>query len=164
MITAALAGCSSSPKTTSASSTITSSTTATTETTVSSPTTVPVTSGSQPTTTIDPAISNPVSGIEFRSPTANIHCEIDYGPPYPRNTAFCFSAVPPQSATLSETGSYNSCTGNTCLANPGLGEVELPYGQAVILGPFRCSSYTSGMTCTAQGKGFEISRSGIAPA
>ncbi|HWT80108.1 MAG TPA: hypothetical protein VN648_15080, partial [Candidatus Methylomirabilis sp.] len=65
---------------------------------------------------------------------------------------------------MSETGSYRTCTGTTgptCLANPGLGEVELPYGQDISLGPFRCISSTVGMTCTANGTGFQISRSGI---
>ena len=35
------------------------------------------------TTTINPDITHPTSGVEFRSPTANIHCEINYGPPLP---------------------------------------------------------------------------------
>ena len=48
--------------------------------------------GSETTTTINPAITHPTSGVEFRSPTANIHCEINYGPPYPGNLAFCFQA------------------------------------------------------------------------
>ncbi len=116
------------------------------------------------TTTINPDITHPTSGVEFRSPTANIHCEINYGPPYPRNLAFCFTAVPPQSATLSDAGTYSTCAGPTCVANPGLGEIELPYGQQISLGPFLCTSSTGGMTCTASGKGFEISRSGVAPA
>ena len=119
--------------------------------------------GSETTTTINPAITHPTSGVEFRSPTANIHCEINYGPPYPGNLAFCFTGVPSQSATLSDAGTYSTCTGPTCLANPGLGEIELPYGQQISLGPFLCASSTGGMTCTANGKGFEISRSGIAP-
>jgi hypothetical protein len=68
---------------------------------------------------------------------------------------------------MTETGTYRTCsgtTGATCLANPGLGEIELPYGQDISLGPFRCISSTAGMTCMANGTGFQISRSGIVPA
>jgi hypothetical protein len=165
---AALSGCASSSNSATGSSDTVTSTTAPTTTTsrssASGSTTVPSVNSSGPTTTLNPAIVHPTSGIEFRSPTANIHCEIDYGPPYSHNAAFCFSAVPPQSATLSDTGTYNTCTGITCLANPGEGELELPYGQSISLGPFRCTSSTLGMTCTANGKGFEISRSGIVTA
>jgi hypothetical protein len=169
----ALAGCSGSHGAAEAGTTV--STTAPSPTT---PTTAAATSSSQasvsgsttvpadgaPATTIDPAIAHPVSGIEFRSPSGNIHCEIDNGPPYPDHQAFCFSGSPAQSATLSDAGTYTTCTGTTCLANPAVDEVELPYGQSVHLGPFLCTSSTGGMTCTANGKGFEISSSGIAPA
>ena len=65
--------------------------------------------------------------------------------------------MPSQSATLSDAGTYSTCAGPTCVANPGLGEIELPYGQQISLGPFLCTSSTGGMTCTANGKGFEIS-------
>ena len=116
------------------------------------------------TTTIDPGIAHPASGVEFRSPSANIHCEIDDGPPYSSSEAFCFSAVPPQHVTLQVSGTYTTCAGETCLANPGLGELELPYGQRVALGPFVCVSAPGGMTCTSGGRGFTISRAGISPA
>ncbi|HEX6393730.1 MAG TPA: hypothetical protein VFZ97_09825 [Acidimicrobiales bacterium] len=121
-------------------------------------------SSTEPTTTLNPDVANPTSGIEFRSPSSNIHCEIDYGPPYSTSGAFCFSAAPPQSATLSDTGTYRTCSGESCLANPALNEIELPYGQRISLGPFSCTSATAGMTCLANGEGFKISRSGITAA
>jgi hypothetical protein len=45
--------------------------------------------GSVTTTTVNPAILNPTSGVEFRSPSANIHCEIDFDTADGRNVAFC---------------------------------------------------------------------------
>jgi hypothetical protein len=126
--------------------------------------TAPPTTPSETMTTINPTITNPTSGIEFRSPTGNIHCEIDYGPPEPNKGTFCFSFVPPQSATLSVVGTYSTCIGATCLANPGVGEMVLPYGQQISLGPFLCASSTGGMTCTSNGQGFKISASGIVKA
>jgi hypothetical protein len=156
-----LCGCTGSPNTTEGSTTTT---TVAVSTTTTPQTTTPQTTTPQTTTTINPAIAHPTSGIEFRSPSSNIHCEINYGRPYSRNIVFCFSAVPPQSATLSDNGTYTICTGTKCLANPGLGEIELPYGQDISLGPFRCTSSAGGMTCTANGTGFEISRSGIVAA
>jgi hypothetical protein len=113
------------------------------------------------TTTVDPRIAHPTSGIEFYSPTRNIHCEINYGAPYSDQEALCFTGDPAQSATVAVTGNYKTCSGQGCLANPAPDEVELPYGQNVVLGPFRCMSAATGMTCTANGKGFEISRAGI---
>lgn len=121
-----------------------------------------ITSAPETTTTVAAAIANPRSGVEFRSPSGNINCEIDNGSPYPDQRAFCFSAQPPQSATMASDGIYRACTGLKCLANPAMNEVVLPYGQKIALAPFVSSSSTTAMTCTAGGKGFEISRSGIA--
>jgi hypothetical protein len=103
------------------------------------------------------------SGIEIHSPSGNINCQINSGPPYPQKLVFCFTGAPPQSVTLSESGTYATCTGAQCLANPAQ-PVELPYGQSVLLWPFRCTSAPEGMTCTANGKGFQISKSGITTA
>jgi len=152
----ALSGCGISTRSTS------SATTVPRVSTTAGPTTSPTPPG--PTTTINPAIAAPVSGVEFYSPSHNLNCEIDYGAPATNQTAFCFSGDPPASATLSTSGTYQTCSGTQCLANPGQGAVELPYGQTVTLGPFACTSSTSGMTCTADGKGFQISRSGVAAA
>ncbi len=35
--------------------------------------------------------------------------------------------------------------------------------QSAVLGPFTCLSEESGMTCTANGRGFKISTAGIVP-
>ena len=61
------------------------------------------------------------------------------------------------------TGRYTTCTGQQCLGNPGTGTPTLAYGTATGVGPFRCASATSGVTCTAGGKGFQISASSITP-
>lgn len=124
--------------------------------------------GSESTTTTGPTsttnpIKKPTGVIEFRSPSANIHCEISYGRPASSRSVYCYTAVPPESATMRTNGKYTTCVGTTCLANPGLGEVELAYGRSVSKGPFRCSSTTSEIVCTSKGKGFTISRSGILP-
>lgn len=50
------------------------------------------------------------------------------------------------------------CEGNAAVDTPTLG-----YGSSTGLGPFRCVSATTGVTCTVSGHGFQISRSGISP-
>jgi hypothetical protein len=65
---------------------------------------------------------------------------------------------------MSATGSYTACTGQQCLGNPGTGTPALAYGTATGADPFRCESAATGITCTADGKGFRISASGITPA
>jgi hypothetical protein len=62
------------------------------------------------------------------------------------------------------TGSFTTCTGEQCLANPGINTPTLVYGTATGVGPFVCKSATTGVTCTADGKGFQISTSGIVSA
>lgn len=125
-----------------------------------SPTT---TTTAESTTTTTKPVTHPTGGIEFRSPSANIHCEISYGRSRASRSVFCFSAVPPESATMSTNGKYVTCVGTTCLANPGQGEVVLAYGRSISKGPFRCTSATTEIVCTSKGKGFTISRSGILP-
>jgi hypothetical protein len=61
------------------------------------------------------------------------------------------------------TGSYTTCTGEQCLANAGMDTPTLAYGTATGVGPFVCESATMGVTCTANGRGFLISASGITP-
>jgi hypothetical protein len=58
---------------------------------------------------------------------------------------------------------YKSCTGQQCLGNPGTGTPALAYGTATGVGPFLCTSASTGVTCTAGGKGFRISTSGVSP-
>ncbi len=83
------------------------------------------------------------NGGEFVSPSGNISCEVDYH----RDgvtAAYCETGTPPQSVTMGVTGSYTTCTGVLCLSNPGM---DTP----------------TGVTCMADGRGFQISRSGISP-
>ncbi|MBO0804374.1 MAG: hypothetical protein J2P25_15030 [Nocardiopsaceae bacterium] len=103
------------------------------------------------------------NGGEFLSPSGNISCEVDY---HRAGTtqAYCQTQSPPQSVTMTATGTYKTCNGGQCLGNVGDGTPTLAYGKATGVGPFRCESATTGITCVANGKGFQISTSGISPA
>lgn len=46
---------------------------------------------------------------------------------------------------------------------PGTGTPTLAYGTATGVGPFLCTSASTGVTRTAGGKGFRISTSGVSP-
>jgi hypothetical protein len=109
-------------------------------------------------------LEHPPSGIEFWSPSRNISCQIDYGPPYPDKQVYCQSLSPAQSVTMSTTGTYKTCAGTSCLGNPATNSLTLAYGDQISLGPFQCLSRTDGVTCTASGKGFQISKSGVVSA
>lgn len=100
------------------------------------------------------------SGGIFLSPTGNIDCEVDYQRAG-QTVAYCQTQTPPESVRMDATGSYTTCKGVQCLANPDPGNPTLAYGTATGVGPFLCTSATTGVTCTANGKGFQISRSGI---
>lgn len=104
-----------------------------------------------------------VASEEFRSPSANIECELD-GPGFANGPqAFCQTVTPSQSVTMSPNGTYRTCTGVSCLGNAGTQETVLAYGSRTALGAFECTSDTSGVTCTSvsTGKGFHIDRAGI---
>ena len=112
-----------------------------------------------PTTTT----TTPGSNIAFHSPSGNIHCGMQFGPAPANDTIHCFTADPPQAVTLMPNGSFTTCAGPQCLAAPSPGETNLDYGQAVGRGGLQCTSAFTGVTCTVNGKGFAISRSGIVP-
>jgi hypothetical protein len=100
------------------------------------------------------------TGGEFLSPTGNISCEIDDGSP--NRSVLCESLSPPQSVTMTPSGALTKCSGPQCSSNPGEDTPTLAYGTATGVGPFRCLSATTGMTCTVTGgKGFQISSGGI---
>jgi hypothetical protein len=103
------------------------------------------------------------TGGEFLSPSGNISCEVDYQRAG-LNQAYCQSATPARSVTMGAAGSYTTCAGEHCLGNPGDGSPTLAYGTATGVGPFRCESADTGITCVANGRGFQISASGITPA
>lgn len=95
---------------------------------------------------------------EFYSPTKNISCEIN------TSNALCLTITPARSATLAADGTYMACQGETCLSNAGLGTQSLAYGTSTSNGTYTCLSLPTGMTCTATGRGFTISTSGIVSA
>jgi hypothetical protein len=102
------------------------------------------------------------AGGEFLSPSGNISCEVDYNPAG-LTKAYCQTATPARSVSIGASGRYTTCTGQQCLGNPGTGTPTLAYGTATGVGPFRCESAATGVTCLANGKGFRISTSGIVP-
>jgi hypothetical protein len=91
----------------------------------------------------------------FLSPSRNISCEINYKrDPGISDEAYCQTYSPPQSAHLSTGGVVTSCTGVSCVGNPG--------DQTAGVGPFSCTSKPDGITCTTSpGHGFTISNAGI---
>jgi hypothetical protein len=100
------------------------------------------------------------TGGEFLSPTGNISCEIDDNST--NQSVLCETFSPPQSVTMTASGALTKCSGPQCGSNPGEDTPTLAYGTATGVGPFRCLSATTGMTCTVTGgKGFQISSGGI---
>jgi hypothetical protein len=101
------------------------------------------------------------TGGEFVSPSNNISCEVDYHRGG-LTQAYCLTGTPAQSVTMGITGTYTTCKGQQCLSNAGDGTPTLAYGTETGVGPFLCESATTGVTCTTtNGRGFQISRSGI---
>lgn len=96
----------------------------------------------------------------FVSPTDNIGCYIDPGPP---GSLRCATFSPPRLVTMDASGSIQTCSGSQCeLGNPAMETPVLPYGSATAGGPFQCLSTQGGMICTVVGhKGFQLSRSGV---
>ena len=98
----------------------------------------------------------------FVSPTNNIACYIDATK---TDAVRCATFSPPRLVTMNATGSFHTCSGNTCdLGNPAMETPVLPYGSATGSGPFQCLSTAAGMTCTVTGhRGFTIARAGVSP-
>ncbi len=95
---------------------------------------------------------------EYRSPSRNIGCQMDAA------FVICGTRTPIQKATLTPNGRLQACRrGLRCAGDLGQGAFVLRYGKSVRVGPFRCTSRKTGMTCVAikTGKGFRISRAGI---
>ena len=128
--------------------------------TASSPAAASAVATAAPSTTFVPMQT--AAGGEFLSPSGNISCEVDYQLAG-LTKAYCQTATPARSVSMSASGAYTTCTGQQCLGNPGTGTPTLAYGTATGAGPFRCESAATGVTCLANGKGFRISTSGIVP-
>jgi len=109
----------------------------------------------KPTTSVVLVPMQTSHGGEFRSPTGNITCEVDL------TQAYCQTVTPARSVTMSSSGSYTTCKGEQCLGDAGDGTPTLEYGQATGVGPFRCESAATGVTCTAGAKGFRIANAGV---
>lgn len=121
------------------------------------------------------AAANPYSGMDdqhvqfFRSPSGNIQCEVDWQRSAPTggflsDQAYCISFEPLQSVAIHADGSFlGMCKGDTCGSNGPTDQGVLQYGERMVLGPSMCLSKKPGMTCTANGRGFQISKAGIVP-
>ena len=101
------------------------------------------------------------TGGEFYSPLGGLECQISSQTGLA--SAYCQTTTPARSVTMNATGHYTICTGQQCLANAGEGTPTLFFGTETGVGPFRCESARTGVTCTADGRGFLISASGITP-
>jgi hypothetical protein len=98
----------------------------------------------------------------FYSPSHRIDCEIDTGGYAGPDSVYCKTVEPPRSVQMDDTGAFRSCTGESCIGNAAQGIPTLAYGKTMALGPFRCLSEITGVTCTAaRDRGFTISRAGI---
>jgi len=94
----------------------------------------------------------------FHSPSGNIECEV-------RSTyAFCQTWKPARSVELRAGARLERCSGVRCLGNGPSNATTLGYGRSVVVGPFRCTSLTTGMRCLVRstGHGFLLSRAGVA--
>jgi len=154
-----LAACGSGPATTSTSTTAgpTTSTTAAATTTTGSPTSTTVSGVPMPFVPMQTA-----TGGEFVSPSGNISCEVDFSPT--NEGALCLTVQPPRSVNMTVDGTLTQCVGVQCLSNAGVDTPILAYGTKTGVGPFRCVSATTGVTCTVtSGKGFTINTAGITP-
>jgi len=98
----------------------------------------------------------------FYSPSHRIDCEIDTGGRTGPDSVYCKTLEPARSASMDDHGTVTTCSGPSCVGDAAEGTPTLAYGQTVSLGPFRCSSARTGVTCTAaQGRGFVISTGGV---
>jgi len=100
----------------------------------------------------------------FYSPSGNISCELNYHLDG-QTLMSCQTIAPRVWVEMGVTGNYKIvCTGQRCGPLSPQPAPTLAYGTATGAGPFHCTSATTGVTCLAGGKGFQISRSGVTPA
>jgi len=100
----------------------------------------------------------------FFTPSHNLSCEMSNGGqngPF----AYCQSVDSPHSVSLEPSGTIRICRGPQCPGNADEGTRFrlLGYGSSLTVGPFRCTSGESGVTCvvTATGLGFRIDRDDV---
>lgn len=104
----------------------------------------------------------------FFSPSGNISCEIIYGGAGAGpDRASCQVASENLLVSMDVSGGYTSCTETDPQCVGGWNPEDLrtlAYGTETGVGPFLCESATTGITCTVtNGKGFQVSRSGVTP-
>ena len=77
-------------------------------------------------------------------------------------SAYCQTAEPPRSVTMSAAGKLKRCAGAGCIGNPPDNVVTLAAGHAISFGPFKCAAAAASISCQVKnGDGFTISRSGV---
>ena len=115
-------------------------------------------------TTSSPSGPAPSSPAQFATPSDNIGCAVT------ASDARCdirerdWSAPPPGEECMLDWGQTievgSGAAGFVCVGDWAGGTEVLPYGRAVQIGPMRCDSTESGVTCrnTTTGRGFLISR------
>lgn len=109
-----------------------------------------------------PATITASPGEELFSPSMNISCELDWHYADLSAVAYCQTFTPLQSVKISPAGKIMKCSGVGCVGNPAINTPVLPYLTSIALGPFLCTSRVDGVACSAAGRAFLISRSGIA--
>jgi uncharacterized protein DUF6636 len=99
----------------------------------------------------------------FHSPSGNISCEVASKRGALGTYASCQTVNAPRSVLLHSDGSMKVCNGMGCLGNGPTSAFTLGYGKSVVVGPFKCTSLTSGMRCVVvrSGHGFLLSRSAL---
>ena len=100
----------------------------------------------------------------FFAPGVTTSCELDLNMKGIGTDAFCqTTGAHLQSARLTPDGRVKVCKGVTCVGDPPEGVPTLVYGSWLGLGPFRCTSRRSGVTCIVvkTGRGFLITPSAI---
>ena len=108
-----------------------------------------------------PATITASPGEEFFSPSKNISCELDWHYAGLPAAAYCQTFTPLQSVKISPAGKMTKCSGVGCVGNPAVNTQVLPYLTSIAAGPFLCTSRVDGVACSAAGRAFLISRSGI---
>jgi hypothetical protein len=108
-----------------------------------------------------PAITPPAHGSIFVSPSRNIGCEVDWQFAHLGAATLCQTLAPPQSVTIAATGAIEKCSGVACVGHPAKTTPVLAYMASTTSGPFVCASRFDGVACSANGRAFLISRSGI---
>jgi hypothetical protein len=108
-----------------------------------------------------PSSTTTAPGRVFLSPSKNIGCEVDFQFAHLGEATLCQTLAPPQSVTITAAGAIEKCSGVACVGHPAKSTPVMPYMTSTTTGPFLCASRFDGVACSAAGRAFLISRSGI---